>query len=64
MQPRTVTIRVPEPHYTLFNATRSDLPEVIVVNDALLSFSRSDIFAWHLCVTLEANELIVNGMPA
>ena len=64
MQPRTVTIKIPEPHYTLFNATRSGLPEVIVVNDALLSFPHSDIFAWHLCVTLEAKELIENGMPS
>jgi hypothetical protein len=64
MQPHTVTIRIPEPHYTLFNATRSGLPEVIVVNDALLSFPHSDIFPWHLCVTLEAKELIENGMPS
>ena len=64
MQPRTVTIKIPEPHYTLFNATRSGLPEVIVVNDALLSFPHSDVFAWHLCVTLEAKELIENGMPS
>lgn len=64
MRPRTVTIKVPEPHYTLFNATRSGLPEVIVVNDALLSFAHGDIFAWHLCVTLEARELIENGMPS
>lgn len=64
MQPRTATIKIPEPHYTLFNATRSGLPEVIVVNDALLSFPHSDIFAWHLCVTLEAKELIENGMPS
>ncbi len=64
MQPRTVTIKIPEPHYTLFNATRSGLPEVIVVNDALLSFPHSDVFAWHLCVTLEAKDLIENGMPS
>src|SRR6218665_1228012 len=32
-----VHIVVPEPHYTLFDSTRNDLPEVIVVNDALLT---------------------------
>ncbi len=64
MQPRTVTIQIPEPHFTLFNTTRSGLPEVIVVNEALLSFQHSDIFAWHPCVTLEAKELIENGMPS
>ncbi len=64
MQQRTVTIQVPEPHYTLFDATRAGLPEVVVVNDALLSFPHIEVFAWHLCVTLEAKELIENGMPS
>ena len=64
MHQRTVTIKVPEPHYTLFNATRSGLPEVIVVNDALLSFAHNEIFPWYLCVTLEAKQLIENGMPS
>lgn len=60
----TVTIKVPEPHYTLFNTTRSGLPEVIVVNDTLLSFAYNEIFPWYLCVTLEAKHLIENGMPS
>lgn len=60
----TVTIKVPEPHFTLFSATRSGLPEVIVVNDALLSFEHKEIFPWYLCVTLEAKHLIENGMPS
>jgi len=64
MQPRTVTIEVPEPHYTLFNASRSGLPEIIMVNDALLAFPHIEIFSWHLCVTLAAEELIENGMPS
>ena len=64
MQQRTVTIQVPEPHYTLFDATRAGLPEGIVVNDALLSFPHIEVFAWHLRVTMEAKELIENGMPS
>lgn len=59
-----VRIVVPEAHLTLFNATREGLPEVIVVNDALLSFPHSEIFPWYLKVTLEASELIENGMPS
>jgi hypothetical protein len=58
-----VRIIVPEPHYTLFEATREGLPEVIVVNDALLAFAHAEIFPWHLKVTLAARELIENGMP-
>ena len=64
MHPRTVSIKVPEPHYTLFNTSRSELPEVIVVNDARLAFQHNDICAWHLCVTLHVKDLIENGMPS
>lgn len=54
---------VPEAHYTLFNAEREGLPEVIVVNDALLTFAHNDIFPWHLRVQLHAQDLADNGMP-
>jgi hypothetical protein len=58
-----VRLKLPEPHYTLFNATRDGLPEVISVNDALLSFERIDIFRWHLQISIDAIELADNGMP-
>jgi hypothetical protein len=64
MNDNSVTILVPEPHFTLFNAKREDLPEVIVVNDALLAFKHTDIFAWHLVVTLQAVDLVDQGMPS
>jgi Family of unknown function (DUF695) len=57
-------IVVPDAHYTLFNAQRGGLPEVIVVNDALLTFAHNDIFPWHLRVRLEAEDLADNGMPS
>jgi hypothetical protein len=57
-------ILLPEAHYTLFNTTRRDLPEVICVNDALLAFEHHEIFAWHLSISIEAQELIENGMPS
>jgi len=40
------------------------MPEIIVVNDALLTFAHAEIFPWYLRVTLEARELIENGMPS
>ena len=40
------------------------MPEVIVVNDALLSFPHTAIFGWQLCVQLQARELVENGMPS
>jgi hypothetical protein len=54
---------IPEAHYTLFNAEREGLPEVIVVNDALLSFPHNDIFPWHLRISINAYDLAKNGMP-
>src|ERR1700748_1384459 len=54
---------IPEPHYTLFDSTRDDLPEVIVVNGALLAFRRTDAFPWHLRIRIEATDLGNNGMP-
>ena len=56
-------IEIPEEHYTLFDATREGLPEVIVVNDALLKFEHRDLFAWSLRIRLEAEVLADQGMP-
>jgi hypothetical protein len=59
-----ITIEVPKPHYTLFDAKRDGKPAVVVVNGSLLSFAHIEIFPWHLCITVEAKHLIENGMPA
>jgi len=59
----TIRVIIPEPHYTLFNTTRAGLPEVVVVNDALLNFVHTEIFTWHLEVTIDAVSLADNGMP-
>jgi hypothetical protein len=58
-----VRVVIPEPHYTLFDSNRDDLPEVIVVNDALLSFQHTEVFQWHLEVNIQAEELAEKGMP-
>lgn len=63
MSAETVTIDLPEDHYTLFKATRDDLPEIIFVSDALLAFPHTGVFPWHLRVRLDAKELADNGMP-
>lgn len=64
MTDREVRVVLPEPHYTLFNATREDLPEVISVNDSLVSFAHADVFPWYLRVTIDAQDLVENGMPS
>ena len=58
-----VRITLPEPNYTLFDADRSGLPEIVVVNEALLGFQHTKVFPWHLEVTIEANDLAEQGMP-
>jgi hypothetical protein len=58
-----VRAQIPEAHYTLFNATREGLPEVIVVNDAMLTFQHPAVFPWHLRIRLEVGEIAENGMP-
>ena len=64
MTGETVCVQIPDPHFTLINAQRDGIPEVIVVNDALLSFQHAELFPWHLRVRLEAKETIENGMPS
>jgi len=60
---KQIRINLPEDHYTLFDTTRDGLPEIICVNDALLSFTHTNIFPWHLRIRLDVNELADNGMP-
>lgn len=64
MTAKTVNVQIPEPHFTLFDAQRDGMPEVIVVNDALLAFQHAELFPWHLRVRLEVEETVENGMPS
>ena len=64
MSDQRARVVLPDPHYTLVDATRGDLPEVLAINDALLYFVERQIFPWHLRVTLNARQLVENGMPS
>jgi len=59
-----ISIEIPEPRESLINATREGLPEVLVANRALLSFAHTEVFGWHLLVSVEAVDLIESGMPS
>ncbi len=59
----TRSVVLPEPHYRVLSASRGDVPAVIVLNDALVSFEHEDLFAWHLEIVIEAKNLAENGMP-
>jgi hypothetical protein len=58
-----IRVAIPDPHYSLIDTSRGDLPAVVVVNDAVFSFNRKDVFAWHLEITIEAIDLAKNRMP-
>jgi hypothetical protein len=57
-------INIPARSDVLLTAKRDGMTEIIAVNEALLAFAHCNIFPWYLCVTLEATDLIENGMPA
>ena len=62
--PERITVKIPDAHLTLFDVQRSGQPEIIVVNDALLAFRHPTVFPWHLRVSIDAKDLIENGMPS
>jgi hypothetical protein len=64
MDENQVEINIPEPQYTLVDVKRDGMPEILMVNKALLAFPHSQIFSWYLRVTIEAQELVDHRMPA
>ena len=66
MTAETVNIRIPEPHFTLFNAQREGMAEVIVVNDALLAVqptSRAAVKVWSFAEVISRFRVILNSVP-
>ena len=59
----SVSILLPEAVYAVFDTSRDGLPAIVIVNQSLLSFPHSEIFAWRLSLSIEAAELADNGMP-
>lgn len=56
-------VLIPEPHYSLLDTSRDGMPAVVVVNDALFSFDRKEVFAWQLEISIDAIEMAEHGMP-
>ncbi len=63
MSGEQVRIDRPSPKLTLFNTVRKDLPEIAVVNEALLSFVHTELFPWHLRVEIDYRDVADNEMP-
>jgi hypothetical protein len=58
-----IRVTIPDPHYSLIDTSRGDMPAVVVVNDAVFSFSHKDVFPWHLEISIEVADVAENGMP-
>lgn len=55
---------IPDEFYSLLNFEQDDLPGVAVVNTALKEFEPKIVFAWHLSIMIDLDDLIDNGMPS
>ena len=63
MAKETTRIEPREPICTLFNTSRKDLPEVVIVNEELMGFEHIEIFPWYLTVEIDYTEFADNEMP-
>ena len=55
---------IPDEECRVVEFKQEDLPGIAVINEALSAFQPKIVFAWHLSVMLEFEELIENGMPS
>jgi hypothetical protein len=61
---REVRVIIPEEQHSILEFTQDDLPGVALINSALKSFQSKEVFAWHLSIVIELEDLIANGMPS
>lgn len=55
---------IPKEEYSMFEFTQRDLPGFAVVNVALKNFEPKIVFAWHLSVLIECQDLVLNRLPS
>jgi hypothetical protein len=54
---------IPQPTYRVVGFQQEDLPGIAVVNEKLAAFEPKIVFAWHLSVMLQLEDLALFGMP-
>ncbi len=54
---------IPEERFALFEWEDEGLPAICSVNQSLANFEWKIVFAWHLSIIVELEELASNGMP-
>jgi hypothetical protein len=57
-------VLIPDEYYSILDFNQDDLPGVAVINTALRDFEPKEVFAWHLSIMLDFEDLIDNGMPS
>jgi len=60
----TVRVVLPEESFTVIEWEEKDLPCIAILNSGLQGFEHKNIFAWHLSVVINFDDLIDNGMPS
>ncbi len=57
-------VLIPEEYYSILDFNQENLPGIAVVNTALRAFEPKEVFAWHLSLILDFEDLVDNGMPS
>ncbi|MCU7550717.1 DUF695 domain-containing protein [Chitinophagaceae bacterium LB-8] len=55
---------IPKEKYSIIEFIQDGLPGVGVINLSLRNFEPKEVFAWHLSILIDFDELIENGMPS
>ena len=57
-------VDVPEDRFRIVEFRQENMPGIAVVNEALAPFEPKVVFAWHLSIMVQFEDLILNGMPS
>lgn len=57
-------VLIPDESYSVLNFKQDNFPGVAVVNNALREFEPKIVFAWHLSIMIDLDDLIDKGMPS
>jgi len=55
---------IPDERFRVVEFQQDCLPGIAVINESLAKFEPKLVFAWHLSVMLQFDDLIENGMPS
>ena len=58
------TVVIPEGKYSVVDFIQKGFPGVAFINIALRDFEPKIVFAWHLSLMIDFEDLIENGMPS